>query len=315
MQPPITIKAPALHANARIGIVSPAYWMQTDRMNRALEVLKGMGYSIELGACARAKDNRFAGTAEQRAAEIMAMFSNSDIDAILCARGGYGTNRVNHLLNYELIGKNPKIFIGYSDITGLLTSITQKTGLITFHGPMLTTFADYPEKYNLDTFRQLLSGQHNIKLRAPTDSKARILKTGSAGGPCWGGNLSLLIARLGTDNQLDTAGCILFLEDIDEELYAFERMLLQLKESASLGNINGLIIGEMKDMHDGDIPFGKSTDEIVLDICADLDIPIISNFPCGHGRYQASLPISHTVELHARNDNPFILIPDSPLAT
>ena len=130
----------------------------------------------------------------------------------------------------------------------------------------------------------------------------------------WGGNLTLVIERLGTADQIDTSGSILLLEDIDEKLYAFERMMLHLKRSGSLDHIRGLVIGEMLEMGDSKTPFGKTTDEIVLDICADLDIPIISNFPCGHGDYQATLPIAHEIEVHSGDDDSFILIPESPVS-
>jgi muramoyltetrapeptide carboxypeptidase len=122
-----------------------------------------------------------------------------------------------------------------------------------------------------------------------------------------------VIERLGTDTQIDTAGSILLLEDIDEKLYAFERMMLHLKASGDLAQIKGLIIGEMLEMGDSKTPFGKTTDEIVLDVCGDLEIPIVSNFPCGHGDYQVTLPISHEVEVHANEIDPHILIPESPV--
>ena len=243
----------------------------------------------------------------------MSMFEDPTVEAIICARGGYGCNRVLPLLDYDIIRANPKVIVGYSDITGLLTSISQKTGLITFHGPMLTTFGKQTVQYNLDGLHQVLSGQAGVKIESTTVCTARSLTPGIARGPLWGGNLTLVIERLATSGQIETAGSILFLEDIDEKLYAFERMLLHLRNSGSLEHIKGLVIGEMLEMGDSKTPFGKTTDEIVLDVCGDLDIPIISNFPCGHGDYQATLPISHDVEIHSEKVNPYILIPESPV--
>jgi len=127
----------------------------------------------------------------------------------------------------------------------------------------------------------------------------------------WGGNLTLVIERLGTPDQIDTRGAVLFLEEIDEELYAFDRMMLHLKNSGCLNEISALVMGELMLSDDSENPFGKNVDEIVLDICAGLDIPIIANFPCGHGDYQATLPVSHEVEVHAEGQNPYILIPGS----
>ena len=123
--------------------------------------------------------------------------------------------------------------------------------------------------------------------------------------------MSLLINRLGTSDALNTNGVILFLEDIDEYLYSFERMLVQMRTSGMFDQINGLIIGELEDIRDQEVRFGRNTDEIILDICGDLDIPIVSNFPCGHGKYQATLPISITTKIDtAKTDSP-VTITDS----
>ena len=308
------IRPRKLEAGARIGIVNPAYWLEPERMQRAVDVFRDLGYELVLGKTTSLQENKCAGSPEQRAADIMAMFEDPTINAIICARGGYGGNRVLPLLDYDVIRKNPKIFVGYSDITGFLTSFAQKSGLVSFHGPMLSTYGKQTIQYNLDMFHLLLSGQSNIRITSPPACKARTLKPGTASGLLWGGNLSLVNERLGTADQIDTAGSILLLEDIDEQLYAFERMMLHLKNSGSLDRINGLLIGEMLEMGDSKVPFGKNTDEIVLDVCGDLDIPIISNFPCGHGDYQATLPVSHHVEIHANEDNPYILVPESPVS-
>lgn len=308
------IRPKKLVTGARIGIVNPAYWLESARMQRAVNVFEGLGYHLVLGKSIELKENKCAGSPEERAADIMAMFEDPSVDAIICARGGYGGNRVLPLLDYDVIRENPKIFIGYSDITGFLNSFAQKSGFVTFHGPMLTTYGTKTIQYNLDTFHQVLSGQDNIRVGSVQACQARTLKPGVASGPFWGGNLTLIIERLGTKDQIDTRGSILFFEDIDEDLYAFERMLLHLKNSGSLDQINGLVIGEMMEMGDSEVPFGKNTDEIVLDVCSDLDIPIISHFPCGHGDYQATLPVSHQVEIHADSEDPYILIPLSPVS-
>ena len=309
-----TIRPKKLTTGARIGIVNPAYWLEPDKMRRAVAVLEDLGYELVLGKSTGLRENKTAGTPAERAADIMAMFEDPAIDAIVCARGGYGGNRVLPLLDYASIRQNPKIFVGYSDITGFLTSIAQKSGLVTFHGPMLTTYGTQTIQYNLDTFQQVLSGQADIRLGSPQACQARTLKTGTASGLLWGGNLTLMIERLGTKDQVDLRGAILFFEDIDENLYAFERMLLHLRNSGSLDQIKGMVVGEMTEMGDSAVPFGKNTDEIVLDVCADLDIPIISNFPCGHGDYQATLPVSHKLEIHADGDDPCILIPEPPVS-
>ena len=305
------IKPRKLKAGARIGVVNPSYWLEPERLERALGVFAGMGFEMVPGKSTGLRENQCAGSPADRAADIMAMFEDDSIEAIVCARGGYGGNRVLPLLDYAAIRRNPKIFVGFSDITGLLTSISQRAGLVTFHGPMLSTYGKQTLDYNLDTFRAVLSGEQEVRVASAPGCRARCLKPGTARGPLWGGNLTLIIERLGTEDQLDTRGAVLLLEDVDEKLYKFERMMLHLKRSGSLDGIKGLVIGEMLEMGDSKVPFGKDTDEIVLDICGDLDIPIISNFPCGHGEYQATLPVSCDVEIHADHAAPYILIPGS----
>lgn len=307
------IKPRRLEPGARIGVVSPAYWIEPERLNRAIAVFEDLGYEIVLGKSTGLKEHKFAGSPGERAGDIMAMFRDDSIDAIICARGGYGSNRVLPLLDYDVIRSNPKIFVGFSDITGFLTSFAQKCAMVTFHGPMLTTFGRETVSYNLDGFRRVLGGESNVKIGSAAGCRARTLKPGVAKGALWGGNLSLVEERLGTPGQIETRGAILFLEEIDERLHAFDRMMFHLRESGSLDHISGLVLGEMLEMADSEVPFGKNTDEIVLDVCDGLDFPVISNFPCGHGACQATLPVSHEVELHAEASSPFIMVRESPV--
>ena len=309
------IKPKLLNTDSTIGIISPSYWLDKKVLKKTVQYFTDLGYKIEIGLSNTLQWGPFAGTPQQRADDLHRMFSNPKIDAVMCARGGYGANRVLPLLDYDLIQKNPKIFIGYSDITAYLTSITQQTSLVTFHGPMLTTYKKSWINYNYNLMNRVLTGEKNIKIETPESLKTRILKDGTASGPLWGGNISLLMNRLGTTDALNTNGIILFLEDIDEYLYSFERMLVQMRTSGMFDQINGLIIGELENMKDQEIKFGRDTDEIILDICGDLDIPILSNFPCGHGKYQATLPISITTELDTSKKDAPITIIDSAVST
>lgn len=308
------LKPKSLKRGHRIGVVSPSYWLEKKGLGNAVTVFQKKDYEVQLGDSVYLKDGPFAGTPQQRANDINQMFSDPNIDAIFCARGGYGANRVLPLLDYDLIQSKPKIFMGYSDITAFLTSITQKTGLVTFHGPMLSTFKNKLVPYNLDTLVNVLSGKEDIRIVEPNELKPTILKSGKAIGPLWGGNMCLLVNRLGTKNQLNTDGVILFIEDVDENLYAFDRMLFHMKEAGMFENIRGLIVGELTEIKDEIIPFGKTTDEIILDVCGDLNIPIVTNFPCGHGNYQATLPISLPVELRADNNFVELLFLESPVS-
>lgn len=300
------IKPHSLKRGDQFGVISPSYWLDEKHLKRTTIYFQEKGYRIKIGDSNFLRKGPFAGTEQQRADDIHNMFSDPGIDAIICARGGYGANRVLPLLDFDLIKGHPKIFMGYSDITGYLTSITQKTGLITFHGPMLASYKKGLVDYNFDIMENVLCGEPDLKIEPPGSLPVRILRPGTAVGPLWGGNMTLLINRLGTSGTVNTDGVILFIEDLNEYLYAFERMLVHMRTAGMFEKIKGLIIGELDGFKDQDIPFDKDTDEIVLDICGDLDIPIVSNFPCGHGAYQATLPISIPIELCANEKDPKI---------
>ena len=293
------IRPAGLRSGANIGVISPSYWIADDVLKNTAEIFTSRNFHLTYGESIKLKEGPFAGPPELRADDLNNMFADPNIDAIFCARGGYGANRVLPLLNYDLIKENPKIFIGNSDITAYLTSITQKTEIITFHGPMLVSYKHGFIEYNFDQMMKVLTSTKNIVINPPAEFDPHILKKGTAKGPLWGGNLSLVMNRLGTDGQINTTGCILFLEDLDEYLYSFERMLVHLQTAGVFNNITGLIIGELIDMKDQEISFGKSTDDIIMEICGTMDIPIVTNFPCGHGKYQATLPISLPIELCA----------------
>ena len=305
------IKPRQLKQNSKIGIVSPSYWLNGDVLNKTAKYYSDMGYRIKLGSSNKLKNGPFAGSPEERAKDINAMFADPSIDAIFCARGGYGCNKVLPLLDYELIKDNPKIFMGFSDITACLNSITQKTKMVSFHGPMLVSNKNGPIDFNMSIMQQVLSGTSDMIIDTPKETPAHILKSGSGKGPLWGGNMTLLINRLGTKDNINTDGVILFLEDINEYLYSFERMLIHMKNAGMFDKIVGLVFGELKDLKEEDIPFGKSSDEIIMDICGELEIPIVSNYPCGHGKYQATLPISIPAELNANDHKPYLTILES----
>ncbi len=293
------IKAKKLKPRSTIGIISPSYWIDENILKKTSKIFSDKNYKLVYGKSIYAKDGPFAGSPKIRADDIHSMFTDPSIDAIICARGGYGANKVIPLLDYELIKKNPKIFLGYSDITSYLISITQRSELVTFHGPMLSSYKDGFVEYNFNQMINILSGKRDAQIIAPKTMEPHILKAGNAVGPLWGGNLTLMINRLGTNDAYDTTNAILFLEDLNEYYYSFERMLIHLQKAGMLDNISGLIIGELINIKDEDISFSKSTDEIVMDICGEMDFPIVTNFPCGHGSYQATLPISLPVELQA----------------
>ena len=301
-------KPKELKTKSRLGIISPSYYPDKTLLKKTAQYFIDQGYGLKFGSSNFLKHGPFAGSPQDRADDIHRMFEDSTIDAIICSRGGYGANKVLPLLDYNLIKENPKIFLGYSDVTAYLTSITQKTNLITFHGPMLSSYNEKFINYNFSKMEQMLKNEGEKKIFPPKSFPSRILKPGSASGKIWGGNMTLLINRLGTDDNLIEKNIILFLEDVDEYLYSFERNLIHMYESGMFKNIKGLIIGELYNFQDQGTPFGKNTDQIIMDICGNLDIPIIADFPCGHGEYQCTIPLSLPVKLNASKKQPYFEI-------
>ena len=171
---------------------------------------------------------------------------------------------------------------------------------------MLSSFREEFVQYNYDSMMNVLGLASSVTISAPKNVSPRILCPGICIGEIWGGNLTLIANRLGSADSLKTNDVVLFLEDVDEYLYSFERMLIHLHNAGIFEKIKGLIIGELHNFKDQDIPFGKSTDEIIMDVCGHLDIPIVTNFPCGHGKYQCTIPLSVQIELNALKNKPYI---------
>ena len=313
------MKPSKLHKGDTIGIVSPARWLDKDILQKTIKILENAGYPVKVGSAAYLRENQYAGSTKNRVKELEAMFLDDEIKAIICSRGGYGAIRVADMLDYDIIKNNPKIFMGYSDITTLLISIYKMTGLTTFHGPMLLSFSKSPPgKETVDPFTwnymvDVLSGHSPIEIKFPEDLPPSVLRNGVAEGELLGGNLTLLINMIGTPWDFDTAGKILFVEDLDEKLYGLDRMPLHLKRAGKLEHIAGLIVGEMVNIKDDEIPFGKTVDEIVLDVCDGMNFPIVSNFPCGHGLHQMTMPISTRARLECTDDSVTFTLLESPV--
>ena len=282
------IRPPRLEDGARIGVVSPSYWIDPARLERAVSVFEEQGYELVLGRSTGLKQDKFAGTPEERAADIMAMFTDDSIDAIVCARGGFGCLRILPLVDFDIIRTNPKIFVGYSDVTALLAAITRRSGLVTFHGPMVTPLAKAPAM----TRRSLsaaITSDTPLKI-APAAGVA--LQDGRATGPVIGGNLATLCHLLGTPFEAKFENQILLLEDCGEAPYRIDRMLSQMKLAGSFKGIAGLILGSFKDCGNLDEIY-----RIFQDHFQDTNIPILAGFEVGHGRQNMTIPVGMAATL------------------
>ena len=242
----------------------------------SIKILESWGLEVVFGEFLFEQDNQFSATVEQRSFDLQNMIDNVEIKAILCARGGYGTVQIIDRIDFYSLHKNHKWIIGYSDITVLHCHLNQ-IGLATLHATMPINFSKNTQK-SLESFKNAIFGIENV-IVAPAHQFNR---TGKIEGEIVGGNLSILYSLLGSESDIDTAGRILFLEDLDEYLYHIDRMMLNMKRNGKFDNLRGMIIGMMNDMNDNKIPFGKTAEEIILDHVREYSFPICFEFPSGH---------------------------------
>jgi muramoyltetrapeptide carboxypeptidase len=275
------IVPPFLKPGDTIGIVAPARKVEVSDIEPAVAIIKSWGLNVVHGKNLFGSFNQFSGTDIERAADLQDMIDNPKINAILCARGGYGTIKLLDKLNLRSLQRNPKWVAGYSDIT-VLHSILNTWYLVeTIHSTMPINFPKNGEpNTSTNLLRDTLFGI-NPSYSTPYHSLNR---EGKAEGFVTGGNLSILCSLSGSDADINTEGKILFIEDLDEYLYHIDRMMMNLKRSGKLKSLAGLVVGGMIDMHDNPTPFGKSPLEIILDAVAEYDFPICFDFPAGHDK-------------------------------
>ena len=246
-----TIKPKHLSAGDTVGLVAPASAaFEADEIQFAKEQMEAIGFKVEIGPHAFDKWGYFAGRDRDRADDINRMFADDRIAGVVCYTGGWGSPRVLPYLDFDLIARKPKVLIGYSDITALLNPIHQRTGLITFHGPVGGSVFD---EYTLNNFRRVvMTGEPAGALEPPpkkpadlVDRTNRIIRLapGKASGPLVGGNLTMVASLMGTPYEIDTVGAIFFLEDVDEELYRIDRTLTQLALGGKFARMAGFVFG------------------------------------------------------------------------
>jgi muramoyltetrapeptide carboxypeptidase len=280
-------KPPALRAGDTVGIVAPASNIKRELLEKGCESLRQLGYKPVYSDSILEQDLYFAGSADRRVRELEEMFVREDVKAILCARGGYGTNYLLGKLNPAKIVAHPKIFVGYSDITTLLTCFADSAKFVTFHGPMVTKDFALPDGVDLASWEAATGGLSDWE----TGAEAKGLIDGNGEGILYGGCLSILVASLGTPHEIRTAGTILFLEDVNAKPYQVDRMLMQLKLAGKLNDVCGLVFGEMLDCVQVNDQ-GYTLQEVVLRIVAELGIPIAWGLRSGHvTRKNITLPI------------------------
>jgi muramoyltetrapeptide carboxypeptidase len=289
-----------LKPGSKIRIVSPAGKVDKKHVLPAAEWLKKEGYKVELGKHVFAEYFQFAGTDDQRLADLQEALDDPGCNAIICSRGGYGTVRIINRLDFTAFQKKPGWVIGYSDIT-ILHNCLNNLGVATIHGVMPRYFLSedgLPTK-NLETLMNLLTGKKE-KYVIP---KTQFNRYGKVQAGLVGGNLSIISSLHGTKCELDTEGKILFLEDIDEFLYHTDRMIHQLKLSGKFDNLAGLILGDFSEIKDNESPFGKTIHEIILDAVKEFNYPVCFGFPAGHDKKNLALMFGKKVELDVTSEH------------
>lgn len=284
------IKPRRLSPGDTVGIMAPACWVDTEQVKAASTILENMGLRVRLGDTLFKKHGYLAGTDEERAGELNAMFADPAIKAIICARGGYGTGRIADLLDYDLIRANPKIFWGYSDITFLHAAISRFAGLVTFHGPMLIDLGKEDlHPLTVQNYETLL--RPSVLRYTEEISPLEALVEGEADGPLVGGNLSLIVSSLGTRYELETKGKLLFIEDIDEEPYRVDRMLNQLKHAGKFADAAGILIGDFHNCEPDKRKVSFTLEEIFDHHIVPAGKPTLSGFRIGHCSPNIAIPI------------------------
>ena len=282
-------KPPALRPGDKVGIVAPASNIQRESLEQGCAGLRRLGYEPFYFDSIFDRDLYFAGTVERRKHELEDMFGRDDIRAIVCARGGYGSNYLPLTLDPKKIVPHPKIIVGYSDITTLVCCMADSANFVTFHGPMVTKDFAATDGVDLDSWHNAVGGAPEWVIGA--DSGARPLAKGEAEGILYGGCLSMLVASLRTKHEIRTAGTILFVEDIAAKPFQIDRMLMQLQLAEMLNGVRGIVFGEMLDCRQS--PDQDYTlEEVVMRVLGDLKIPVAFGMRSGHvSRANITLPI------------------------
>ena len=286
-----------------IGLIGPSGTVrEAGAVDQAIAYMKELGFRVKVGESAHAKYGYLSGTDEVRARDINAMFADPQVDAIVCTRGGYGTMRLLDLLDYDVIRANPKVFVGFSDITALHIALLEKCGLATFHGPMATRWKpEFTDGFTQHAFfGAVMSAQPLGELRnAPGYHARATVNPGKAEGLLVGGNLSLIAGTIGTPYELDTRGRILFIEEIGERTYCVDRMLTQLRLAGKFDDCAGVVFGDFNDCPVEYPEFGLTLEEVIRDIAAPCGKPIFTGLQAGHVSPKLTLPLGTRCRMDA----------------
>ena len=319
------LKPPRLKEGATIGLISPASAADPERIDHSIANLRKLGFRVKEGKHIRSRLGFLAAPDPARLADLHAMFADPKVDAIMCVRGGYGTGRLAPFIDYKLIRRTPKILLGFSDVTFIHLSIWKECELVTFNGPMLNSAFGDPRPFTIEGFRRTVMSPAPAGSiwQGHEDRNYRVVRPGRATGRLTGGNLSLVAATVGTPAEIDTKGKIVFLEDVDEKPYRFDRMLTQLLLAGKLWDAAAVVFGrnvldeetakiEQERAKQG-LPrivappptrvsreFEQTVDDVIAERMKPVGIPVIIGLPFGHIDDYATLPIGVKASMDSR---------------
>ena len=292
-----SMPVPALPVEGLIGVIAPAGPATLDA-HKALQWMQARGYSLKVFPGVTAKEGYLAGSDEVRLNDLHAAFADPQVDAILCLRGGYGSPRLLDGIDFDLLRRNAKPFVGYSDITALHVAISRYAGFVTFHGAMLNAdlLGNKQQPTESSLFR-MLRGQlkRGSVLPHPAAYPLVTIEPGIAQGRLMGGNLSMIAATLGTPYELDAEGIILFIEDVNEPLYRSDRLLTHLRLAGKLATSGGVLVGDVAGVD------GQALQALLKQTFAPLRIPVLAGWRSGHCDPNLTLPLGAMVRLDAGN--------------
>jgi muramoyltetrapeptide carboxypeptidase len=299
----VIIKPKRLKHGDVIGIISPASSPDDfSKINSGVEYLEKIGYHVEIGKNVGTSEGYLAGSDLQRLSDLHDMFKNKNVNAIFSIRGGYGSGRLLDKIDYNLIRNNPKIFVGYSDITALQMAFFAKTGLVTFGGPMVAVdFHDEISPFTEEVFWRTITSNKKIgRIQNPRKEKFYLLNKGRGQGRLLGGNLSILTSLLGTEYLPKLKDSILILEDVNEAPYRIDRMLNQLRLAKILKNVKGIILGHFVDCFETD-PAKQtfSLNEVIIEYFQNSKLPVLYNVKHGHIKENITIPYGLKCSLNA----------------
>jgi muramoyltetrapeptide carboxypeptidase len=296
---PKLLKPPRLRPGDLIGVVVPASPMKHDRLENGIRYLENLGYRVKLGKHVHKETGYLAGRDAERADDINQMFRDPKVKAIFCARGGYGTPRLLSRLDYRAIKANPKIFVGYSDITAIQLAMRRHAGLATFSGPMVASeMAKGINPFTEENFWRILTYPEPFgDLARPAEERYHAISHGRASGPLLGGCLSLIASLIGSPHFPGVNRSIFFVEEIGEAPYRIDRFLTQMREAGIFKRISGFVLGQMTDCVPTDDEPSQTIDDLMRDFIKPLKIPALAGLDYGHVDVKYTLPLGVRAEL------------------